>query len=81
MEIRDAVLELYIDSHNAPVETVPLGSWSQQTYGWGGTYQANLPERDAPYPYEGGDVYLLVRFTDQFGGVWTSPKQPLSPLG
>ena len=81
MEIHDAVLELYIDSHNAPVETVPLIVWSQQTYGWGGTYQANLPERDAPYPYQGGDVYLLVRFTDQSGGVWTSPKQPLSPLG
>ena len=23
----------------------------------------------------------LVRFTDQFGGVWTSPKQPLSAIG
>ena len=62
------MLELYIDTHNAPVETVSLGSWEKQTYGWVGTYQANLPERDAPYPYQGG-------------GVWTPPKQPLSPLG
>lgn len=81
MEIHDAVLELYIDSRNAPVETVPIVSWDEEAYGWGGTYQATLPERDAPYPYEGGEAYLLVRFTDQFGGVWTSPKQPLSAIG
>lgn len=81
MEIRDAVLELYIDIHNAPVETVPFGSWNEQTFGAGGSYQATLPERDTPYPYQGGDVYLLVRLTDQFGGVWTSPKQPLSAIG
>lgn len=54
------------DSAVAAAEDADAGNWS------GGDYGATLP--DEAYAYAGGEVWLQLDITDQFGNIWTCKK-------